>query len=228
MKILVFDTETTGLPIKDEYNKDPSIYELNRWPYIIQISAILYDISSNTSKVTNDYIKIDNTIEIPNESFAIHKLSHDFLNIHGKNINSVLQEFNNLLKQSDIIVGHNISFDKRIIMVECLRNNITQKFTLLKGKERIRKPEFCTMKKTTHHCNFIRISKKTNKPYLKTPSLTELYLHMFPKSTLPKELHNSLVDILITLKCYIKFNYNHDIADINDNIYQLCLKYNIK
>ena len=82
------------------------------------------------------------------------------------------------------------------------------------------------MKKTTKFCNFIRISKKTNKPYLKTPSLSELYLHLFPESTLPDELHNSLVDILITLKCYIKFNYNFNIADINDKINQLCIQYN--
>ena len=54
----------------------------------------------------------------------------------------------------------------------------------------------------------------------------ELYLHLFPESTLPDELHNSLVDILITLKCYIKFNYNFNIADINDKINQLCIQYN--
>ena len=226
MKILVFDTETTGLPIKDEFNKEPSIYDFNKWPYIIQISYILYDLSTNETIIKNSYIKIDNSIVIPPESFEIHKLTHDFLNTNGINIITALREYNQLLKISDVIVGHNISFDKRLIFVECLRHNIPQYFTCFKGKEKIKKVEFCTMRKTIKHCNFIRISKKTNKPYLKTPSLSELYLHLFPNSSLPNELHNSLVDILITLKCYIKFNYNYNIADFNDKINQLCILYN--
>lgn len=227
MKILVFDTETTGLPQKNEFNREPSIYDFDKWPCIIQISYILYDLSTNETIVKNNYIKIDNSIIIPPESFEKHKLTHEFLNTNGINIIPALREFNTLLKISDIIVGHNISFDKRMVFVECLRNNVPQYFTSFRGKERIKKMEFCTMRKTTKYCNFIKISKKTNKPYLKTPSLSELYLHLFPDSTLPSELHNSLVDILITLKCYIKFNYNFNIADINDKISQLCLKYNI-
>lgn len=226
MKILVFDTETTGLPVKNENNKEPSIYDFDKWPYIIQISCILYDFSTNETIIKNNYIKIDNSIAIPNESFEKHKLTHEFLNKNGINIIPALREFNELLKISDIIVGHNISFDKRMVFVECLRNKIPQYFTRFKGRQRIQKTEFCTMKKTTKFCNFIRISKKTNKPYLKTPSLSELYLHLFPESILPDELHNSLVDILITLKCYIKFNYNFNIADINDKINQLCIQYN--
>ena len=225
MKILVFDTETTGLPIKNEFNKEPSIYDFDKWPYIIQISCILYDLSTNETIIKNNYIKIDNSIVIPNESFEKHKLTHEFLNTNGINIIPALREFNELLKMSDIIVGHNISFDKRMVFVECLRHNIPQYFTRFKGRQRIQKTEFCTMRKTTKFCNFIRISKKTNKPYLKTPSLSELYLHLFPESILPTELHNSLVDILITLKCYIKFNYNFNIADINDKINQLCIQY---
>tara|TARA_B100000795_G_C22734866_1_gene412899 strand:- start:167 stop:853 length:687 start_codon:yes stop_codon:yes gene_type:complete len=227
MKILVFDTETTGLPIKNEFGKEPSIYDFDKWPFIIQISCILYDLSNNDTIIKNNYIKIDNSIVIPPESFAIHKLKHEFLNTNGINIIPVLREFNNLLKMADIIVGHNISFDKRVVFVECLRNNIPQYFTTFKRNEIIRKSEFCTMRRTTKFCNFIRISKKTNKPYIKTPSLTELYLHLFPDSTLPSELHNSLVDILITLKCYIKYNYDYNIADFNNKINQLCIQYNI-
>ena len=58
MKILVFDTETTGLPLKNEFNKEPSIYDYDKWPYIIQISCILYDLSTNETiiKKTVKYI----------------------------------------------------------------------------------------------------------------------------------------------------------------------------
>ncbi len=39
MRILVFDTETTGLPIK----RNGSIDDSSNWPFIIQISWVIYD-----------------------------------------------------------------------------------------------------------------------------------------------------------------------------------------
>jgi len=43
MKVLVFDTETSGLPPK--YNNN--LLEINKWPYILQIAWILYDTEKN-------------------------------------------------------------------------------------------------------------------------------------------------------------------------------------
>ena len=226
MKILVFDTETTGLPQKDPSGNEPSIYDFQKWPHIIQISYIFYDLSNNDTIIKNDYIKINNNINIPPQSYEKHKLTHEILNTKGINIIPALKEFNQFVKKSDLIVGHNISFDKRLVIVENLRNKLKPNFTTFKGKEIIKKNEFCTMRKTTKHCNIIKYSKK-NKPYCKTPSLSELYLNLFPESKLPQELHNSLVDILITFKCYIKFNFNLNITDMNDKIKNLCFKYNI-
>lgn len=221
MKILVFDTETTGLP-----EKDASIYDFDKWPNIIQISAILYDISNNTTTIQNNYIKINNSINIPKESFDKHKLTHDFLNENGINIIPALKDFNNLLYQSDIIIAHNISFDKRMIFVECFRNKIPQYFTKFNGNNRIRKPEYCTMKQTTNICKLTGISKRTGKIFRKTPSLLELYKYLFPDEKLPENLHNSLVDILITIRCYMKLEKEIDIVEINDKIHELFVKYN--
>ena len=75
MKVLVFDTETTGLP-----EKGASIYDKSKWPYIIQISYILYiiyyilyDLSNNSTLIKDNYIKIDNSIVISDEN---HLQSH--------------------------------------------------------------------------------------------------------------------------------------------------------
>ena len=43
MKIIIFDTETTGLP-KDYKG---SIYDSDNWPYIVQLSWIIVEIVSN-------------------------------------------------------------------------------------------------------------------------------------------------------------------------------------
>ena len=226
MKVLVFDTETTGLPQKTDDGKEPSIYDFNRWPNIIQISCILYDMETNEALIKDYYVKIKEDVIISPGSFEKHNITREYLDTHGIDIVSALNSFNELVNISDVIVGHNISFDKRMVFVECLKNKIPQHFTKYVNNVPIRKAEFCTMRKTTQFCNIVRHTKSTNKPYFKTPSLSELYLTLFPDSKLPTELHNSLVDILITLKCYVKFNYNLNVTDLNSNINQLCTQYN--
>jgi DNA polymerase III epsilon subunit-like protein len=210
MKVLVFDTETSGLP-----ENGASIYDLSKWPYIIQLSYILYDLSNNSSLIKNNYIKIDESVIITQESHNIHNISRESLNAQGINIVPALKEFNECLKKCDIVVGHNISFDKRLIFVECLRHNIKQYFTQFVANEKIQKPEFCTMKNTAQFCKLERLSK-TNQVYNKMPKLSELYALLFPNEPLPKDLHNSLIDVAMTLRCYVKYVYNKDIIDNSD------------
>ena len=217
MKILVFDTETTGLQ-----EKGASIYDKSKWPYIIQLSYILYDISNNSSLIKNNYIKLDESVAISQESFNIHNISREILHEQGINIVDALKEFNECLKTCDIVVGHNISFDKRMIFVECFRHAVAQYFTRYEGNDKIPKPEFCSMKNTTHYCKLERLSK-TNQVYIKNPKLSELYLLLFPNETLPTNLHNSLVDVAMTLRCYLKYVNNSDIVEINDTLKELFL-----
>ena len=217
MKILVFDTETTGLQ-----EKGASIYDKSKWPYIIQLSYILYDLSNNSALIKNNYIKLDESVTISQESFNIHNISREILNEHGIHIVDALKEFNKYLKICDIVVGHNISFDKRMIFVECFRHAVAQYFTHYEGNIKIHKTEFCTMKNTTHYCKLERLSK-TNHVYIKNPKLSELYLILFPNETLPTNLHNSLVDVAMTLRCYLKYVNNSDIVEINDTLKELFL-----
>ena len=44
MKVLVFDTETTGLP---KVKKTLVYMRLSKWPHIIQLSYIVYDSDKN-------------------------------------------------------------------------------------------------------------------------------------------------------------------------------------
>jgi len=220
MKILVFDTETTGLP-----QDKASIYENSKWPHIVQLSYIFYDLSNNNAIIKDNYIKLNPTVQISQKSIEIHGLNHEFLNANGIHIIPALREFNDYLDKCDVVVGHNISFDKRMIFVECLRHKVEQKFTKYENNVKITKPEYCTMKNTTEYCNIIALNK-TNKTYIKQPKLIELYMVLFPESPIPKELHNSLVDILCTFRCYLKYAYNIDIIEINEKIKEMFAKFN--
>jgi len=76
------------------------------------------------------------------------------------------------------------------------------------------------MKNTTQFCKLERLSK-TNQVYNKMPKLSELYSLLFPNDPLPKDLHNSLVDVTMTLRCYVKYVYANDVKEENENIRKL-------
>jgi DNA polymerase III epsilon subunit-like protein len=212
MKILVFDTETTGLP-----EKNASIYDTDKWPHIVQLSYVLYDIETNQSIIQDNYIKISESVIISERSYEIHNLSHELLRTRGINIVDALTNFNNMLKICDVAVGHNVSFDKRMIYVECFRNKLSPCFTWYVGNKCIKKNEYCTMRNSTQLCNIVR-TNKFGTTYIKSPTLMELYQHLFPDANLPTNLHNSIVDVLITLQCYIKLVYDKNILSMNNDI----------
>ena len=74
MKILVFDTETTGLPTE----RNASILSTYKWPYIVQLSYLLYD---TEQQMVLDYvdkiIKLPQNIRIPKEAENIHKITNE-------------------------------------------------------------------------------------------------------------------------------------------------------
>ena len=69
MLALIFDTETTGLIPKNEELKN-----IEKFPYIVQISWLVYDIDNNKLMSLQDHI-IKCKIEIPDESIKIHKIT---------------------------------------------------------------------------------------------------------------------------------------------------------
>ena len=203
MKVLVFDTETTGLPI----GRNPSIRETKKWPHVVQLSCILFD--TYTNEIIRSYdtvVKVPDNIKISEESISLHGISRDISNTQGLPVKDVLKEFNKMLIASDKVIGHNISFDKRVVMVESIRLYISQYFTI----DGVRKPEYCTMKNSVDICKIEKVGKDGDK-YFKYPSLTELHDKLFQKT--PKNVHNSMVDILVCLRCYCKLEHNMDIVE---------------
>jgi len=202
MKILVFDTETTGLPTE----KNASIVDTDKWPHIVQLSYMYYDTEKKTTiQCGDDIIKIASDIVISPESIAIHHITPELCDQMGIPIKDSLDRFNGYLQDCDLVVGHNISFDKQMIMVECIRNKMRQYFTTLGDK----KPEYCTMKNGVKLCK-IPVTRKEGEVYFKYPKLSELHEHLF--SIVPKGLHNAMADVLICLRCYVYTQHHHDIS----------------
>ena len=92
MKVLVFDTETTGLP-----PKYVSTRETFRFPYVVQLSWMVLDTGTNKIVSFCDYIiQLPQYIEIPQESANIHGINTDIMREKGENILPILQKFKRL------------------------------------------------------------------------------------------------------------------------------------
>ena len=209
MKVLVFDTETTGLPQKDVNGRSPSIYQSNLWPHIIQLSYILYDTKKHKMLVNHDHIvKVPSHVVISEKSIEMHGITREKSERQGISIKEAVELFNICMMSADIIIAHNLSFDRQMILVECIRNKIP-------GPFKFKTPDqyFCTMKSTVDMCKIEAISKKDGEKYFKYPTLSELHNHLF--GAIPENTHNSLVDILICLRCFVYMVNDEDIRTKN-------------
>ena len=201
MKLLVFDTETNGLP----KNINDSIFNSSSFPHMLQLSYILYETDNYTIiKSSNKYIK---NVTNNEDSFKINKISQTMID-NGNDIKSVLLDFINTIKLCDMIVAHNYKFDKRIIMAECARHNLFYKLNFnIKNKK-----YYCTMLETIEIC---KIPSMYNNNSYKYPKLIELHEKLF-NEPINQNLHNSFVDSIFTLKCFIKLIYNTDILSVTN------------
>ena len=214
MRFLVFDTETTGLPT----TKFITPTTLHLWPHIVQFSSLIYDTSLNAIVDTKNYIvTIPDDMVISESSTAIHGITTD-MSIHsGNNIDDIIASFISDIKTVDKIIGHNVAFDLNMIKVALMRK-IHCEATSEKKKKALKcnlhylsnyEHVACTMNDTTAYCN-IKMVNKYNKEYIKSPKLIELHNILFNSE--PNNLHNSFNDILVTLRCFMKYHYNNDLV----------------
>jgi len=180
---LVFDTETTGLP---KSWKAP-VTDLNNWPRLVQLAWIFFDNNGNELKRGNCIIKPEG-FEIPLEAARVHGISTEKALSEGIDLNIALNEFAEVLKKSQFLVAHNLSFDEMIIGAEFLRKSVEND---LQSKSKI-----CTMKTTTNVC-------KIAGPYgLKWPNLTELHQFLFNKGF--DGAHDALADVIACADCFFE------------------------
>ena len=206
MKVLVFDTETTGLPKNGAKISQPELF-----PYIVQFSWLIYDdASQRITNINNHIVRLPEGMEIPQESINIHGITTDIMLENGEDIKLVLESFQQAVRESQVIVAHNIKFDDNMVQCECVRNNITNIMREDPGKI-----HYCTMIYGKPIAKMVRKSKFNNgSTYLKAPKLVELHHYYF--KSVPQNLHNSLVDVFVCFRCFYMMVYHKDIFNVDD------------
>ncbi len=192
MRALFFDTETTGLP--KERNK-PASQGPNNWPEPVSISWAVTD----GPKIirAKSYLIQPQGWQIPQESIRIHGITQQMAEQDGVDLRHVMKEFVRDLLHVDIILAHNLEFDKNVIIAAALyhcREDVALKWPPY---------EFCTCENSRATCK-LPTYKPTLSGIYKAPKLTELYLHAF--KTPPPEilLHTSLGDVLVLVAAFFK------------------------
>ena len=182
MKILVFDTETTGF-----INKKES--DLSRQPYIVQFAGILWELTNGIYKeIERKNIFMKPPIPIPYGASQVHHI-YDIDVKDAPDIATQIPEFMWFLSEADAIIGHNIEYDEDMIKLELRRH---EKLHMYAPNQVI-----CTMKSTVDFC-----ALQWNGLRFKYPKLWELHKKLFGEYF--SWAHDAMVDVEATLKCFLE------------------------
>jgi DNA polymerase III epsilon subunit-like protein len=212
-RIMVFDVETTGLLPK----KHDSV-ALTELPHILQISFVIFDTQYwKVVKSVDRYINVAPDVEISEKITEITGITRSICDT-GTSITNALHEFYTEYMLCNMIVAHNIQFDRDMILTELRRHkdeligrgcySVSSVFDT-EYEKTVQKDIFCTMRVGRNACKIERTALD-GKIYYKSPKLVELYEHLFRET--PLDLHNSLVDTYICLRCLVKLRFKFDLS----------------
>lgn len=180
MRITIFDTETTGLPARNE--------GLEKQPHIIQFAAFIYEYDPTTRRfqeVERYNTMVKPPISIPEDSVRITGITDQQV-ASAPTFAEVADRILQIFANTDLAVAHNLSFDEEIVGYELER--------LGKSKAFISKGRFDTMEGTRNLCKL-----PTKSGGYKAPRLMELHQFLLNESF--EEAHNAEKDVAALGRC---------------------------
>ena len=177
MRILFFDTETTG---KVDFNTAP---DRPHQPRLVHFAAMLCD-DEQEIQSCNLIIKPNGWV-IPESAIAIHGITTEHALAVGVDCSVARHIYTRWWNASELVVAHNSDFDTRVMDGEFLRATPELPF----------RDVFCTMRAMTPVCKL----PGTYSDY-KWPKLQEAYRHCFGIEF--DGAHNALADVRACAKIY--------------------------
>ena len=164
-RVMVFDTETTGLMPK--HKAGTPFPPTEAYPHIMQFSWIVYNVLENKiEEIVDEYVQIPKTVPISPESIQVHGITREISDEKGKPITTLLAKFFVAYMKCDCIVAHNLQFDSEMVRKEMWRNRVELEMKLA-NKDRVNMmcgvftkkfnsayhiDTFCTMMNTIQFC----------------------------------------------------------------------------
>jgi len=183
---LIFDTETTGLP--RDYKAPLS--DSDNWPRVVQIAWQLHDVTGNLISANSIIVK-PNGFTIPFNAAQVHGITTERAIAEGHDLQGVMNEFVEAVKQTKYLCGHNLEFDLSIVGAEFIRLGMSDFF---EGK-----PVIDT--KNDDVTEFCAIPGGRGGKF-KWPKLEELYVKLFNQGF--EAAHNAAFDVQATAKAFFE------------------------
>lgn len=198
MKVLFFDTETNGLP----KNWRASPYDTASWPRILTLAWQRWEITENSAVLLDkdDYLLSPPSDMVwDSEAETIHHISLSHATLHGKPSSTVLPAFVEIVRSVDLLVAHNVAFDKTVLLCELIRLDPRMNMSWWP------RFEYCTCENTKTLCALPPKTAKPNPrdPY-KKPKLVELYMHLFPGASAEFPFHSAAGDTECLAQCFLE------------------------
>lgn len=194
MKYLIFDCSARG-KVKDW--KAP-FSDTFAWPKLMHISWIVID---KDLKLVEDFDFI--VKQESNVSKAVQKLckiDEDDIKSKSAPIETIIDAFNESLKQVAYVFSFNLNFNENVFAAECIRQSRTSElFTAEK---------FCLMQESTFYC------KLPGKRGYKWPTLTQLHARLFQKTFTPP--NNARADVIAATRSFIMLMKIGELDDVFD------------
>jgi DNA polymerase-3 subunit alpha len=189
-KLLLLDTETNGLP----KNRFAPISVADAYPAILQLSWSLFTLTGNemTHEHSRDItVALDPSVAWDTGAAAVHGISETVARSGTSPINA-FTELSDVMAKSDIIVAHNLSFDKPVIRAAAYACGLRNLWP-----DTIK--EFCTMRFSRDLCKLPAMRPDA----FKLPKLNELhsFLYGHPYDVSGNVLHTSKSDVDCLAKC---------------------------
>lgn len=183
---LIFDTETTGLPLR----RNAPITDTDNWPRCVQIAWQLHDELGNLIE-HQDYIIKPDGYNIPFDAESVHGISTELASKEGVDIALVLEKFNIALSKTKFVIGHNLNFDLNVMGCEYHRYSLPTDLN--------QKPVLDTCTEET--ASLLKLPGGRGGRF-KLPTLGELYHFMFGVDF--KEAHNATADVEATTRAFLE------------------------
>jgi DNA polymerase III epsilon subunit-like protein len=240
---MVLDTETTGFanypkevkailntlsPSERKREKEKPEY-LKYKSHIIQLSYIVYDLDApNNSKIFDKYIYLDPETGKTISKGATRTHGIDYIALTQKltkELSTIEDAMDELLKDmelSDLIVGHNISYDKERLIEELQRIKDSTVFNVFESHYNEILDQLKT--KYTYYCT-LKQTKELRKKECIPGKQAVVYKYFFGYEPDERAQHNSLFDVIMCLRIYMMHAHDRDICGENDVITQHILSF---
>jgi DNA polymerase-3 subunit epsilon len=202
--ILIYDTETNGLPVWSMPSDDPC------QPRVTQIAAELIDEDTRDVLAGLNVLIRPDGWTIPDDLAALTGITTERAMLFGVPMESAITMFIGLWEKAAFRVAHNESFDMRMIRIELMRHSAYKSL----WKESANGPDvefadfwksapaFCTQSNSTKLCNLPPTAKMiaAKRNHAKSPNLTEAYKHFTGLDLV--DAHNAATDIMACKAVY--------------------------